>query len=57
LNLSAGFPGSITLAAAGRRILTAQGRALHGIVKKKEGEPPECLSHGKGKQPDGEGKK
>lgn len=42
--------------AAGLRILTAQGRALHGIVMKKERVPAECLSHGKGKQPDGEGK-
>ena len=42
--------------AAGLRILTAQGRALHGIVMKKERVPAECLSHGKGKQPGGEGK-
>ena len=43
--------------AAGLRILTAQGRALHGIVMKKERVPAECRSHGKGKQPGGEGKK
>ena len=35
--------------AAGLRILTAQGRALHGIVMKKERVPAECLSHGKRK--------
>lgn len=43
--------------AAGLRILTAQGRALDGIVMKKERVPAECLSLGKGKQPGGEGKK